>query len=102
MILKIGFLVVIPKADPAKHRSFIKTPEAEIVTICVSNYREAVKVSKELVSKGVTVLNLCGGFGHIGAGRIAKAVKGKACVGVARSDTPPPLQGKSGDDVFDV
>lgn len=102
MSIKVGFMVVVPKADPAKHRSIVKTSELEVITVCVSNYREAVDISKELVSQGVTVLNLCGGFGHIGTAKIVKAVRGKASVGVSRSDTPPVLQGKSGDDIFDA
>jgi hypothetical protein len=48
----------------------------------------------------VEAIELCGGFGNKGTGRIAEAVAGKAAVGVVRFDGHPGLDGKSGDELF--
>jgi len=100
MKIKLGFVVIVKEADPRVHRSLIKTPQLDIHVVCVSTYKQAIRISKELVNQSVTLLDLCGGFGHEGVAAIAKAVKGKANVAVARDDKPLVLKGKSGDDIF--
>jgi hypothetical protein len=53
-----------------------------------------------MVEQGIAAIELCGGFGVAGAARIARAVEGKAAVGVVRFDGHPGLGGKSGDAIF--
>lgn len=51
-------------------------------------------------NEGIEAIELCGGLGNRGTGRIADAVAGKAAVGVVRFDGHPGLGGKSGDELF--
>jgi len=93
---KIAFMFVGPGADPTKHRATLSLDSMELIVVGVPNYDQAVEVSKELVKEGVKVIELCGGFGNIGVGKIAEAVKGVP-VGVVRFDMHPAAQGKTGD-----
>jgi len=65
----------------------------ELTVVGVRDYNQAVEVAQDLVKEGVTVIELCAGFGNMGA---AKGVP----VGVVRFDTHPAFQGKSGDQVL--
>ena len=85
---------------PAKHRATVRTPQVDLTVVGVANYAEAERVAKSLVDEGIAAIELCGGFGAAGAARIARAVDGKAAVGVVRFDGHPGLGGKSGDAIF--
>ncbi|APG24922.1 DUF6506 family protein [Syntrophotalea acetylenica] len=100
MALKAAFIFIGPSADPDKHRSVVSTPGVELTVVGVSDYAAAEKVAIALVDEGVVAIELCGGFGHAGTARIARAVEGKAAVGVVRFDSHPGLGGKSGDEIF--
>ena len=100
MVLKAAFMFVAPEADPAIHRSVIKTPEVELITIGVGNYAMAERIARDLINEGVNAIELCGGFGIEGTSRVKKAVGEKAVVGVVRFDTHPGLGNISGDDIF--
>ena len=100
MALKAAFIFLAPDVDPQKDRQTVVTPQVELTTIAASNYKEAEAVAVELVNEGITAIELCGGFGNRGTGRIAEAVAGKAAVGVVRFDGHPGLGGKSGDELF--
>lgn len=100
MALKAAFIFLADGADPEVHRASVMTPSVELITVGVCNYSEAERVAGELIKEGVTAIELCGGFGHDGAARIAKAMRGKAAVGVVRFDCHPGLAGKSGDEIF--
>ena len=64
-ILHAAFIFIAPEADPATHRSWVKTPKVHLLAVGVSNYAQAVAVAKELVEKeGIGAIELCGGFGH--------------------------------------
>jgi hypothetical protein len=100
MSLQAAFIFLAPGADPQKHRSLVATPEVEVIVVGVSDYAAAENVAVELVTGGVSAIELCGGFGHLGTARIAHAVQGKAAIGVVRFDAHPGLGGKSGDNIF--
>ncbi len=53
-----------------------------------------------MVKEGFAAFELCGGFGHMGAAKVAEALQGKAAVGVVRFDNHPGLEFKSGDKLF--
>jgi len=95
---KLAFMFVGPGADPTKHRAALSLDSIELIVVGVPNYDHAVEVSKELVKEGVKVIELCGGFGNIGVGKIAEAVRGVP-VGVVRFDMHPVAQGKTGDQI---
>jgi len=100
MTLKAAFIFLAPDVEPQKHRATVVTPQVELTAIAARDYAEAQQVAQMLVSEGVEAIELCGGFGNIGTARIAKAVAGKAAVGVVRFDGHPGLGGKSGDELF--
>lgn len=100
MALKAAFIFLAPQVDPKVHRQTVLTPAVELTAVAVNNYAEAVVVCQELVAEGIGAFELCGGFGNIGAGMIAEALKGQAAVGVVRFDGHPGLENKSGDELF--
>jgi hypothetical protein len=100
MSLKAAFIFLAPEADAGKHRATVRTPQVELTVVGVANYAEAERAAKSLVDQGTAAIELCGGFGAAGAARIARAVEGKAAVGVVRFDGHPGLGGKSGDAIF--
>jgi hypothetical protein len=100
MTLKAAFIFLAPAVDPEKDRQTVVTPKVELTAVAASNYEEAERVALELVEQGIAAIELCGGFGNKGTARIAKAVAGKAAVGVVRFDGHPGLNGKSGDELF--
>ncbi len=100
MTLKAAFVFVAPDVDPKVHRQTVVTPQVELTAVAVNNYAEAVEVCQDLVGEGVVAIELCGGFGHIGAAQVAEAVGDKAAVGVVRFDCHPGLEFKSGDSIF--
>ena len=100
MALKAAYVFLAPQADSKKDRHTVVTPMVELTTVAVNNYSEAVQVCQELAAEGIAAIELCGGFGNIGAGIVAESLKGKAAVGVVRFDGHPGLEGKSGDELF--
>jgi hypothetical protein len=100
MALKAAFVFVAPQVDPEVHRATVTTPAVELTVVAANNYDEALAVCKELVEEGIVAIELCGGFGHVGAARIAEAVGDRAAVGVVRFDNHPGLEFKSGDALF--
>ena len=100
MPLKAAFIFLAPGAEAQKHRSVIVTSQVELVTVGVSDYSSAEVLTQELIAEGVSAIELCGGFGHVGTARISEVAKGRAAVGVVRFDCHPGLDGKSGDTIF--
>ncbi|GAA0579045.1 DUF6506 family protein [Rhizomicrobium electricum] len=100
MTSKVAFMFVAPQTDRTKAKAKVVTPVAEITTIGVQNYAEAEEEALKLVAEGITVIELCAGFGHDGTARIAKAVAEKALVGVVRFDLHPMFEHQSGDALF--
>ena len=100
MGLKAAFIFVAPEAEAAKHRAQVDTPAVQLTVVGVKDYNQAVQAAEQLASEGVTVIELCAGFGNGGAAIVQKAVKGRAIVGVVRFDNHPGLDFQSGDDLF--
>ncbi|MBO8168944.1 MAG: hypothetical protein H0Z35_07150 [Thermoanaerobacteraceae bacterium] len=100
MALQAAFIFVAPEGNPKKHREWVETPEVKLLTVAVKDYKAAAQVAKELVDEGIQAIELCGGFGHVGAAKVVEAVEGKIPVGVVRFDIHPGLGGKSGDQLF--
>ncbi|SHJ10634.1 DUF6506 family protein [Desulfofundulus thermosubterraneus] len=99
-MLKAAFIFVAPEADPARHRAVVKTPEVELTVVGVKDYTQAEETARELVAAGTAAIELCGGFGHDGAARVARAAGESVSVGVVRFDLHPGLGGRSGDRMF--
>ena len=93
---KLAFMSLKSEDDPTKQRNILAMKPREFIAVGVRDYDDAVKVSKELVKEGVIAIELCAGFGNIGVGKVAEAVKGVP-VGMVRFDMHPLLQSKTGD-----
>ncbi len=100
MALKAAFIFLAPQVDPQVHRQTVVTPQVELTAVAVKDYTEAVRVCLELLEEGIVAFELCGGFGNAGTGIVAKALQGRAPVGVVRFDNHPGLEFKSGDEIF--
>jgi hypothetical protein len=100
MALRAAFIFLCPQGDPTRHRAWVETPEVHVLTIGVQDYESATRVARELVEDGIQAIELCGGFGHLGAAKVVRAIEGKIPVGVVRFDSHPGLGGKSGDALF--
>jgi hypothetical protein len=100
MALKAAFVFVAPDVDPKVHRQTVVTPRVELTAVAVNNYAEAMAVCKDLVEEGIVAIELCGGFGHIGAAQVAETVGDEVAVGVVRFDNHPGLEFKSGDAIY--
>lgn len=100
MALKAAFLFLAPEADPTAHRAAVQTPAVELIVVGVVNYAQAAEVCRQLIDEGCVAIELCGGFGHAGAARVAEAAAGRAAVGVVRFDNHPGLDFGSGDALF--
>jgi hypothetical protein len=98
-MIKWAFIAVSKAAEGQVHKSMIRTPQREITTALVPDYDVAAQVARQLVDEGASMIELCGGVGHIGVARVAQAVP-EVPVGVVRFDKHPALEGKSGDDLF--
>lgn len=97
MTLKAAFIFLAPGANAAQHRSVVRTPEVELTVVGVAGYAQAEQAVAALIGDGVAAIELCGGFGHAGAARMAAAAAGRAAIGVVRFDGHPGLAGQSGD-----
>jgi len=100
MPLQAAFIFLASGADAARDRAIIRTPQVELTVVGAADYAAAEVAARSLVAQGIGAIELCGGFGVAGAARIAKAVAGKAAIGVVRFDGHPGLGGKSGDEIF--
>ena len=97
--IKLAFVFVASDADPVKHRTTIALEGLDLIVAGTKNYDQAVEVCQQLVKDGVSGIELCAGFGNVGAGKIADAVPGIP-VGVVRFDRHPAMDCKSGDQIF--
>ncbi len=93
------FMFLKSDAAPTPQRTLLSAKPREFIAVGVRDYDHAVEVSKELVKEGAIAIELCAGFGNIGVGRVAEAVKGVP-VGMVRFDMHPLMEGKTGDQRF--
>ncbi len=100
MSLRAAFMFIAPQGNPLQHAATVTTPEVEVITVAVSDYPSACAAAIDLVDKGCVAIELCGGFGAEGAAQVARAVRGRAAVGVVRFDHHPGLGHRSGDEIF--
>ncbi len=78
---KFGFIYIDPAADSSKHRTEIVTGDMDMKIIAVKDQDEGAEVAKTLLEQGVQGIELCGGFGPIGASKVLKATGEKIPVG---------------------
>ncbi|NUP08261.1 MAG: hypothetical protein HOW73_19600 [Polyangiaceae bacterium] len=78
---RFGFIVTGSGLDPAIHRLEMRSPTFTMVAVGIPRAEDAPAVARELVAEGVELLELCGGFGPLGAARVLEAIDGAVPVG---------------------
>ncbi|GAB1477386.1 hypothetical protein MASR2M70_22240 [Bacillota bacterium] len=68
-----------------------------MIMVGVGSYEMACTEAVKLADEGVIMIELCGGFGTIGHGKVAEALGGRIQVGVVRFDNHPGYDNASGD-----
>jgi 2-keto-3-deoxy-6-phosphogluconate aldolase len=80
-LTKFGFIVTGKGLDPRQHRVEMKSNAFTMIAIGVARPEQAIPVARELVAEGIQLLELCGGFGPLGAARVIEALGNKIPVG---------------------
>jgi Family of unknown function (DUF6506) len=78
---KFGFIVTGAQLDPAQHRSVMQSPAFEMISVGVSSPAQAPVVAQQMVSEGVQLIELCGGFGPAWTARVQEAIAHRVPVG---------------------
>jgi len=87
--IKTAWIVMVPDADPAKHKAVIKTSKYETTMVLVTDCDQAVDICKGLVQReGVQVISLCPDFNNKDVARIAESVGEGTPINVCRADAP--------------
>jgi len=69
-------------ANPDKHRTIVETPSVILTVVGFNDFKEGIKVAKQMVQNGVQLIELCGACGYEGAKIISEAVGNKVPVGM--------------------
>lgn len=76
-----GFIVTGSGFDPEKDVSVMETPSFRMMTIGVPTADHGPAAAKRLVSEGVQLIELCGGFGPVWTARVIEAIDDAVPVG---------------------
>ncbi|MBO8191348.1 hypothetical protein ITI46_06525 [Streptomyces oryzae] len=76
-----GFIYTAAGSAAGGNFSVVETGKCRCVFVGVEKPEEGVEVAHRLVSEGVELIELCGGFGPVWAGRVIEAVGGAVPVG---------------------
>ena len=80
-LTKFGFIVTGSGLDPQKHRVEFASKQFTTIVVGVTRPEQAIDVARALVSEGIQLLELCGGFGPIWTGKIIEALNNQIPVG---------------------
>jgi hypothetical protein len=80
-LTKFGFIVTGKGLDPHQHRVEMKSSAFTMIAIGVAAPEQAVEVARELAAQGIQLLELCGGFGPLGAAKVIEALGNRIPVG---------------------
>lgn len=80
-------LIVTSRVAAADHRGRISdwvatTFVVDTVLVGVPKPEDGIEAARRLVGEGVQLIELCGGFGPVWAGRIIEAIDGAVPVGI--------------------
>jgi len=71
--------------DPAVHKAEIETPKFKMLIQGVGSIEEGASMAKQFAEAGVSLIELCGGFGFAGAKTVSDAVGNRASVSMTVS-----------------
>jgi hypothetical protein len=78
---KFGFIVTGGGLDSKTHRLEMRSDAFTMIAVGVPTPEHAVAVARQLVSEGIQLIELCGGFGPIWTGKIIEAIGNQIPVG---------------------
>jgi 2-keto-3-deoxy-6-phosphogluconate aldolase len=69
-----GFIYTGAGNDPARTRVVTGSASCRLVAVGVERPEQGIEVARALVAEGVQLIELCGGFGPVWAGKIVEAI----------------------------
>jgi predicted polyphosphate/ATP-dependent NAD kinase len=78
---RFGFIFTGRGLDPAADRAVIERADFRAVMVGVNSPSEAVEVAEKMVSEGIQLIELCGGFGPVWTAKVIEAVGDRVPVG---------------------
>lgn len=79
-----AYIVLTPGLNKKDHFTEIDSEDLTNYMVGVSSVEEACQAAKELVAKGVILIELCSGFDEEKAERVYSEIEGAADVGLVR------------------
>ncbi|MFH8368260.1 DUF6506 family protein [Streptomyces sp. NPDC018031] len=76
-----GFIYTADGSAAGGDVSIVDTGMCRSVFVGVEKPEESIEAARRLVSEGVQLIELCGGFGPVWAGRVIEAIDGAVPVG---------------------
>lgn len=76
-----GFIILAPDYNPTKQHAILENEYFRTEVVGVNSVEEAVEVSRELISQGVQLIELCGGFGEEKANKVIDSLKSDIPIG---------------------
>ncbi|MGW2275373.1 DUF6506 family protein [Streptomyces yangpuensis] len=76
-----GFIYTADGSAAGGDVSVVDTGMCRSVFVGVEKPEESIEAARRLVSEGVQLIELCGGFGPVWAGRVIEAINGAVPVG---------------------
>ncbi|MFI0787461.1 DUF6506 family protein [Streptomyces lydicus] len=76
-----GFIYTAAGSAAGGEVYVVDTGRCRTVLVGVGRAEEGVEVARRLVEEGVQLIELCGGFGPVWAGRVIEAIGGAVPVG---------------------
>ncbi|MFG2896368.1 DUF6506 family protein [Streptomyces zaomyceticus] len=77
-----GFIYTADGSAAGGDVSVVDTGMCRSVFVGVEKPEESIEAARRLVSEGVQLIELCGGFGPVWAGRVIEAIDGAVPVGM--------------------
>ncbi|ELR70648.1 Hypothetical protein C900_03629 [Fulvivirga imtechensis AK7] len=83
---RYAFIVKHKSYSSLYQRASLETDEFKTLIVGVSDTKEATEAIKQLLSEGVQVIELCGGFSEAEKDQIKQDIGGKIPLGVVKFD----------------
>lgn len=83
-LTRFAMIVKAPGYDPELHRASLSSPAFSTSVVGVSDYEHALSAAIDLMTAGVQLIELCGGFTPDEADQLHIGIGGKVPVGVVR------------------
>lgn len=76
-----GFIILAPEYSSHKQHAVLENEHFRSEIVGVNSVEEAIDVSEDLISQGVQLIELCGGFGEEKANQVIDALQSETPIG---------------------